>query len=45
VCLCVVGVAALSGREGSGGCGPAGAGLLGQVGSGDGIDYGDVDNG
>jgi hypothetical protein len=40
---CVVWVAALLGREGSGGHGPAGAALPEQEGSGDGIDYDDED--
>ncbi len=45
MCHCVVGAAALLGREGSGGHGPAGAALLGQEGSGDGIDYDKKDGG
>jgi hypothetical protein len=42
---CVVGAAALSGREDSGGRGLAGASLLGQEGSGDGIVYHNEDGG
>jgi hypothetical protein len=42
---CVVGVATLLGREGSGGHGPAGTALPGQEGSGDGIDYKYKDSG
>ncbi len=42
VCCCVTGTAALLGLEGSGGCGPRGAPLLGR---GDGNDYKDKDGG
>ncbi len=44
VCHCVVGAAVLLGREGSGGHVPVGAGLPGQEGSGDGIDYDNEDS-
>ncbi len=45
MCGCVVGVAVLLGREGSGGRGLVGTALPGQEGSGDGIDYNDKDGG
>ncbi len=45
MCHCVVGAAALSGHEGSGGRGLAGAALPGQEGSSDRTDYNDKDGG
>jgi hypothetical protein len=44
VCRCIFGAAVLLEREGSGRCGPAGAALLGQEGSGDAINYDNEDS-